>query len=158
MSEEIGTLKADAAEKASNVGYKKEMEKYKQLLAEKVKENVNLSNKLDTVQSMANLEKNKSDDKNEKDDGVMITIKCKQCRFVAKTLQELRGHKKFVHLTCKFCNKLCDTMNQMDQHIQENHPRDYRPACDDCKMMFPNKNTLEGHIKKKHNKKYACQV
>ena len=172
LTDEIVKMKADDADKRTKSNQKKELEQYKKLLAEKVRENLELTNRLDTVNSLAEIEKQKSDENNKEthekqdkeevkgsnEDVVMINIKCKSCRFVAKSFLELRGHAKFVHLTCKFCNEFCATSDKMDKHMKEFHPKEYRPACDDCKMMFPNSNTLEAHIRKKHVKNYLCQV
>ena len=177
LSEEIATLKADGEDKRSKSGLKRELEEYKTLLAERVKETLELKSKIETTKSIEELNKKNTNEINEENnvnhtnekkrgnnlpkennDHIEITIKCKQCRFVAKTMSELRGHAKFVHLTCQFCNKYCSSPEEMDKHLVSTHPREYRPVCEPCRMIFPNRKTLDLHLKKKHSKKYVCQV
>ena len=165
LTEEINNLKAEDADKRSKSNLKKELEQYKKALADKVKENLELSNKLETAKSQMEHENKMPDSTNQekqnetqKEKCETTSIKCGRCRFVAKSTLELRGHAKFVHLTCKFCNKFCNNLIIMDEHMKTNHPREYRPVCEPCKMLFPNANTLEAHKKKKHTKNYSCQV
>ena len=67
----------------------------------------------------------KNNTETEKEDCAVISIKCSQCRFVANSNLELKGHAKFVHLTCRFCNKFCKNLILMDKHMKEDHPRDH---------------------------------
>lgn len=171
LSEEIASMKANEKDKRTKNSLIKELDQYKSLLDEKVKENLELKTKLDTTNSLGNCEdetlKEKKNDKQteiiDKDDKTnkdceVISIKCSRCRFVAKSNLELKGHVKFVHLTCRICNKFCNNLILMDKHMKENHPRDYKPVCDPCKMLFASGNALEEHVKRKHAKTYVCQV
>ena len=183
LSEEIASIKAIETDKRSKINVIKELDQYKNLVAEKVKENLELKSKLDTAKSLVDLEdkrpiekadekqnkclnidegtnkeKETTKDKSQKEDCAVINIKCGRCRFVAKSNLELKGHAKFVHLTCRFCNKFCNNLILMDKHMEENHPKDHKAVCDPCKMLFTSRLALEDHIKRKHAKTYVCQV
>ena len=136
-----------------------EIEQYKMLLAEKVKENMEMSKQLNIEQSPNESHENESNKtKNAKDaDGDIQTFYCRACKFTSTTLVALRGHVKFVHLLCQDCNTYYKSIPELKRHIRTDHPAKSR-TCEQCKLLFQNRNTLELHMKKRHSKTYTCQV
>jgi len=89
-----------------------------------------------------------------RDAGVLL---CNLCPYMAKTEQELKGHKKFEHLKCKVCKTTHFSLEKLKEHLVKEHPQ--CPVCRICKIVFTGDIEFKAHLAIKHPNhvvKYQC--
>ena len=128
----------------------------RELLAKTSSENIEVKQKLETKQAVETATKD-----HDMEDLVVIEISrnelaCEKCDFVAKSNEELIGHNKFIHVDCHVCRKHCDTVMELNSHIE--HVHNLKPFdCAWCKLSFPHHNKFEVHRREKHEVSHHYQ-
>ena len=83
-----------------------------------------------------------------------ILYECDECAFTAVEAQNVRQHKKAVHMVKKYPCDHCDyestTIEQMCEHKERVHTR-YKRSCDPCSKTFDSREELENHEVSAHH-------
>ena len=113
-------------------------------------ENIQVKHKLNTKVSLEEaISKNEDVIVIINEDFKLNQLLCDKCEFVVKSREVLMGHNKLIHLDCEVCRKHCDTVTELNAHIE--HVHNIKPFdCGWCLVSFPNHTGFEVHRQENH--------
>ncbi|KAJ6218208.1 hypothetical protein RDWZM_009365 [Blomia tropicalis] len=77
----------------------------------------------------------------------------------SKLKQHIKEEHKEEYLTCKFCDKICKTRNNLTNHIWIMHEEgDFKCSFDDCDFSSKYRKNLLNHKKLRHQRARKCTI